>query len=405
MGLASLLDAQAFQDLKRYRDESIRNTHCAAWMDNTTIFTASTLMSTIGANLFTPLTAWDLATFVRAIVCYHRIYHHQFSLIDDRSINQSLGEEVLVSVPFPEVPTGQNPGRTLPDTRYGPSGFINETVEKGLIWLKRLNDAVVNDQNSDDRQELRAITQTWREALGQPQLEERELVDYQRASNRWGSNPNLALRAIDVTSLQDTQRCLEDDRNAARRRRADLKDDSRQERSDLLSDLNLRAYVNRTFAEFFRLQYVCSASRIPFKKYLFDRAMKVRQELITTKVIEDRYAQVAAAAQLRVPIFLALTLRNVTSSPGLWGSLATLRKQTASFRNNRETLERELLNGNLKEAARVAKALQMSVDSLLKVVGVGVASTEMSSSVLENALKGNYIGVAIAAIAAAAKSR
>jgi hypothetical protein len=81
-------------------------------MDNTTIVTSRALLSAAGPQVMAPLTVWALATFIRAVVCYERIYHHEHPSVDDAQINGLLGAVVLQRVPLPlRVPEA---GNTLP---------------------------------------------------------------------------------------------------------------------------------------------------------------------------------------------------------------------------------------------------------------------------------------------------
>ena len=62
-------DDLGLRDIGSYK-QSVGNGNCAAWMDNTTLVTAATLMSDMGPDAMTPLTVWDLVTVTRAVVCF-----------------------------------------------------------------------------------------------------------------------------------------------------------------------------------------------------------------------------------------------------------------------------------------------------------------------------------------------
>src|ERR1051326_8423207 len=108
-------------------------TFTSAWMDNTTIVTACALMSEEGPKVMTPLTVWDVVTFVRAVVCYERIYHHEHPDIDEARVNQLLGGDVFKSVPLPT--RAIEDGRLLPDPWDGAHRFMCETWEQSFVWL------------------------------------------------------------------------------------------------------------------------------------------------------------------------------------------------------------------------------------------------------------------------------
>lgn len=394
-GQPGLLDVAAYRAL-------VENVDCSAWMDNTTIVTACALMSTEGIQAITPLTVWDLATFVRALVCYERIYHHEHPDIDDARVNDLLGGEVLRSIPLPLRATEG----ILPNPWDGAHRFMCDTWEASYGWLKRLHESVGED--TLDGKQISVVTEAWREALGSTDLQPTELVDFREVSLRWQSPSNqLLVDTANVTSLDETRMYLDPNesfqRFFRRKRELGVHDESHERRSHMLSDLNLRAYINQQIAEFFTLPYACSAARLPFRRHLYDRSLRVQQELTVAKVIDNRYAELAQGAQLRLPIFLALALRDSTTPDGIWCALAELRTQALAFRVHRKEMDQALARGDLKEANKISKALHTSVESLLKVAGT--ATTSAGAVVLERLSKGDIspMSTGISATMAAAK--
>jgi len=395
-GQAGLRDIAAYREL-------VENVDCSAWMDNTTIVTACALMSKEGPNIMTPLTVWDLVTFVRAVVCYERIYHHEHPDIDDAWVNKALGGDVLKSVPLPIRSTG---GRILPDPWDGAHRFVCETWEASFGWLKRLHESV-GKETLDGRQ-IQTVTEAWRAALGNANLQPAELVDHKEVDRRWRSPSNqLLVDTANITAVNDTYIYLDPGEKFQRlfrqKRELGLHDESQERRSHILSDLNLRSYTNQRFAEFFTLPYTCSMGRLPFRRHLYDRAVSVQDELKAAKVIDNRYAELATGVQLRLPIFLALALRDAKTPEDLWGALAAMRAGASKFRAHREEMDQALGRGDLKEFKKIGKALNTTVENLLELAGNATVSA--GAVVLENLAKGDIkpIGTSIGAAVAAAK--
>jgi hypothetical protein len=398
---ASCQERTGLKDIGVYRAQ-VGTVSCSAWMDNTTIVTACALMSEKGAEIMTPLTVWDLATFMRAAVCYERIYHHAHPDIDDAQINRWLGTDLLVSVPLPT----RYAEHILPDPWDGAHRFMCDTWFSSIGWLKRLHEAV--GKGTLDGTQLQAVTNAWRAALGCRDLEASDLVDFEGVDRRWRSPSNqLLIDTANITTRDETIVSLDPDEGIQRvfraRREAGLQDSSREMRSHVLSDLNLRGYINQRIAEFFTLPYACSAARLPFRSHLYDRSLRIQQELTVAKLIDNRYAELAQTVQLRLPVFLAVALRSSTTPESLWDSIAELRDQGATFREHREEMDRTLARGDLKKAEEISRALHTSVGSLLKVAGT--ATTSASGVVLERIAKGDIapVSTAISVGVAAAK--
>jgi hypothetical protein len=351
-------DQEGLQDVVAYHAQ-VEDVHCSAWMDNTTIMVACNLMSENGAEAMTPLTVWDLVTFIRAVVCYEHIYHHEHPYIDDVHINKLLGGDVLKKVPVPFRAIDGD--RFLPATWNGSHRFMCDTWADSFAWLQRLHDSV--GSRSLDGQQIEEVTHAWRKALGKDDIQPKELVDFVGVNTRWTSPSNQLLKEmVDVTSLEDLQTYL------------DLNEKLPQifiseGINNILSDLNLRSHVNQSIARFFALPYACSAARLPFLKYLYNRGLKVQQELYAAKLIDKRYEQLSQGVQLRLPVFLAIALREANNPPDLWIAIAKLRAEASKFRIHRAAMDRALIRGDLKEKKEVEAALNVSVDSLLEIAG------------------------------------
>ncbi len=144
------------QDIAAYR-ELAGDGNCTAWMDNTTLVTATTLLSDMGSKFLTPLTLWDLVTFVRAVVCYERICHHKHDAVADEEINPRLGNDVLVAIPLPYCTPKEN--SPLAGVEHGAFQWMCDIWDNGFAWMKSLSAAV--GQPTLDGEQIAAVTKAW----------------------------------------------------------------------------------------------------------------------------------------------------------------------------------------------------------------------------------------------------
>ncbi len=388
-------------DLRGY-EAYVGQPHGAAWMDNTTLVTADVLLSEAGPAAMTPLTVWDLVTFCRAVVCYERIYHHSHPHVDDGRINRLLGSDVLHPVPLPIRPTAE--GNPLPVPWDGAHQFLCNLWEHAHSRIDDLRKQA--DTATPDGAWLAALRAGWAHALQRDDLEVDDLVNARDATTRWISPSNQLLIAIaDITDVGDTWRYVDptDDRRwpVGRRRDLGLPDHSRQRLGELLTDLNLRTYINQRLADAFTLPYAASVSRMPFRRYLYDRAVSVQHQLYSVGVLENRYTELAEGIRLRLPIFLAVALIGARVPSDLWGNLAQQRERAIKFRARRIELDAALGRQDRKEMLRVSAALHTDVDTLHGVLGRAVAESVLT--VVEDVAKGDVHAVAtgVAAVKAA----
>jgi hypothetical protein len=237
---ASCQTKSGLSDIESYRAK-VGIVPCSAWMDNTTIVTACALMSEKGAENMTPLTIWDLATFMRSVVCYERIYHHVHPDVDDAKINGLLGEKVLVSVP---LPTRYDTDRILPDPWDGAHRLMCDIWFDAHGWLKRLHESI--GKGTLNGTQIKALNEAWRTALGNPTIKTSDIVNFVQVDHRWRSPSNqLLVDTAAITNLEETRVWLDPDERfqeiSKKRLELGLPDLAPQYRSDVLSHLNLRS--------------------------------------------------------------------------------------------------------------------------------------------------------------------
>lgn len=390
----------ALDDLRGYA-VYVGQPHGAAWMDNTTLVTAEVLLSEAGPAAMTPLTVWDLVTFCRAVVCYERIYHHSHPDVDDDRINRLLGSDVLHPVPLPTRPTAE--GSPLPDPWDGAHRFLCDLWEHAhnrIGYLRKQAGTLTLDGA-----ELAAVRAAWAYALQRDDLAVDDLVNASDVSTRWVSPSNQMLAAIaDITDIDDTSMYVD----PAERFRRPIKftrvpgepNWPRQRLGELLTDLNLRTYINQRLADFFELPYAAAVARMPFRKHLYDRAVSVQHQLYSVDVLENRYAELAEGVRLCLPVFLAVALIGARVPSDLWGNLAEQRERARKFRGRRVELDAALGRQDRKEVLRVSEALHTDVSSLHGVLGRAVAESVLT--MVEDVAKGDVHAVATGVAAAKA---
>lgn len=386
--------------LREYRSR-VADDSGGGWMDNTTIVTAEVLMSEVGPDAFSTLTLWDLVTFFDAVVGYERIYHHEHPGVDDTEINRRLGDDVFKPVPLPV----QGPSATdlVPDPWDGPHRFMCEVWDQGYEWLRRLSmSAGLRNLYSS---QLAAVRDAWALALDRPELTAAEMVDREELSTSWVSPSDMLLQQmVDVTHVDDSTIWL--DPGDRPRELAELRAEVGLPplaglRGRLLTELNLRSYTNQRIADFFGLAYISGAGRVPFRKYLYDRAIAVQHRLAAAELLDQSYAEIAGEVRLRLPVFLAIAVRQAAKPEALWEVLASLRSEARPYRQIRWDLDVALARRDLKEVRRLAKALNTDVDSVRAVAGGAVAASGVAA--VGELAKGDVTGIAtgIAAVQAA----
>lgn len=386
--------------LREYRSRVAEDSG-GGWMDNTTIVTAGALMSEEAPDAFSALTLWDLVTFFDAIVGFERIYHHEHPGVDDAEINRRLGGDVFKPIPLPV----QGPGAThlLPDPWDGPHRFMYEVWDQGCGWLKRLS-LSASSRNLNGLQ-LAAVRDAWALALDRPDLTAEEIVDCEELSTNWVSPSDMLLQQmVDVTHVDDSTIWLDPgdrDRELAERRAEVGLPPIASRRGRLLTELNLRSYTNQRIADFFGLAYVPGAGRVPFRKYLYDRAVAVQHRLAAVELLDQSYAEIAGEVRLRLPVFLAIAVRQAAKPEALWDVLASLRSEARPYRQIRWDLDVALARRDLKEVRRLAKALNTDVDSVLAIAGDVVAASSVAA--IGQVARGDVTGIAtgVAAVQAA----
>jgi hypothetical protein len=220
------------------------------WLDNSTIIAAVTLLDeSQSPHLFTPLTVWDLATFVRAVVCFERIYHFKHYRVSDSAINRLLGAEVLMPLP----------GATDLGVSNGVARVLNELWDHVDERILDLHNRVGTD--TLDGQLVDTLVQGWRKIVQDPNLRAQDLLDVDSADKNWWSPGSERLSQIaDVTHIVRPKINSEID-------------------SEIITDENYRALLNQRVADLVGVPYLPAVTRMPFRGLLNERKQAISSRL------------------------------------------------------------------------------------------------------------------------------
>jgi hypothetical protein len=125
---------------------------------------------------------------------------------------------------------------------------------EGHGWLKRLAERA--DTATLDGVQLGAVREAWSRALDRPDLEVRDLVNWKDADARWMSpSRRLLIQMADAADVESTVTYIDprSEYQEPSHLEAEAGPPPMDELSELLTDPNLRAYINQRLADFFGL--------------------------------------------------------------------------------------------------------------------------------------------------------
>jgi hypothetical protein len=354
------------RDVRRWRG-GVTAPENAVWLDNSTIIAAATLLDeSRDPSLFTPLTVWDLALLVKAVVCFDRVYHFRHPDVDDAALNRLLGDDVLTPLRSPEEP--------------GAKQALND------VWNlvdERIGDlrARIGSDTLDGRM-VDALVTGWRTIARQPELRALDLLDRRSADANWRSPGQIRLKQIADATKIGTSRAISGG--------------YAHWLSEVLTDENYRTLINQRVADLVELPYLPAVTRMPFRGLLNERKQAVSARLCAVGALDRAYAVPADGQGLTVPAFLAVAIRRSgRTRAGVWAAVAELRAQARQFRARRAELDRALASKDAQAVAGVAKALAISAQSLAGLVGD--LTMESSTAVIERVAEGDLDQVALGA--------
>jgi hypothetical protein len=393
--------------LKSWRDD-LRIPSNSAFLDGTLLATVEALLSWDGPEVLTPVTLWELTTFIDALVCFDRIYCIDNPAIDVAGFNRRLGAEVLSAVPDPS------------------HGMLRrlaaEAAEDGLANMSAL---IVQAGNDDVfGQEVQAVIDGWRAVLGPdfpsdgpfdlngidiglaemaatPAMapdfpEEPESVPSLGEAiagspiysplNTAESSALLVDGGLTVSTGGSSNRLLRVLADATRVRASPADSTARPSltaRRQLAATATYRTYVNQGIANALALPYLPGTLRMPFRRLFVRRAAEVQDELVSVALADRIFAQRQPSSPLILPFFTAAVLQRATTRTDVWAQMARTREQSASFRRKRAELDALLERSQVSaEALRLQAAIRDDGLKMADMAGVAQQSASVALGVI-----------------------
>lgn len=316
-------------------------------MDGTLLQTVYTLIHPVHGSLhvLTPVTLWELTTFIDALVCFDRLYCIANPDIDVDGFNRLLGTEVLSPLPDPDAGILR-----LLATEAAVDGLANMSILAGKV-------------GSDDEfgQEVQTVAKGWQAVLGADlpgdspfdtgALDSLRVLSQYLALERPSDKPSPAVaepsaalidgRTAVLPSL-GLSRTLEDLVAATRVPRipAELAErPSLHSRRTLAATATYRTYVNQAVANALAVPYLPGTLRMPFRRLFVQRAAEVQDELVTVALADRIFAQQQPSSPLTLPFFTTAVLQRAMTRADIWVQIAHVRQQSEPFRRKRAELD------------------------------------------------------------------
>ena len=409
-------------------EDGLRNLHAwrdhlqipanSAFLDGTLLMTVEALLGRDGPDVLTPVTLWELTTFIDALVCFDRLYCVASPAVDISRFNRRLGAKVLTAIPDPAFGMLRQVAR--------------EAAADGVSNMSVLRERA----GSDDAwgQEVQAVVDGWRAVLGadfpddgpfdvsevdtrlvkmavgvasegpmRARLAASVARQRQVTSTTGEATPRYpaASRPVDVGPLSSVSALFADgllardypgsDRYqplqvlieatrlpqspAARTARPPL-----SARQQLAASATYRTYVNQGVANALALPYLPGTLRMPFRRLFVQRAGEIQDELVSVALADKIFAQQQPSSPLVLPFFTAAVLQQATTREDIWAQLAQVRDQSAAFRRVRADLDRMLERSQVSaDALRFQSALR---DEALKLADLAGAAQRSASVAL-----------------------
>jgi hypothetical protein len=384
------------RDLEAWRNK-LQIPGNSALLDGTLLLTVEALLGWDNPDVLTPVTLWELTTFIDALVCFDRLYCIANPVIDVARFNQRLGADVLKAIPDPD-------GGEL-------RRLAAQAAADGLSNMSSLR--VHAGSNDAFGQEVEAVVDGWRAVLGpdfpsdgpfkikevDTGLVEMErpaatvgYPDSGRTDNSIPFNQDLSAVLIDgpdfaggydPSSIIDQHLgvLIEATRLPPRpgvpkpKRRPRLR-----ARQQLAATATYRTYVNQGIANALALPYLPGTLRMPFRRLFVERAAQVQDELISVALADQVFAQQQPSSPLILPFFTAAVLQRATTREDIWAQMAQVRDQSVVFRWARADLDRMLERSEVSvEAQRFQSAIR---DEALKLADMAGAAQQSASVAL-----------------------
>jgi hypothetical protein len=364
-----------------------------AFFDTTTLYTVDRLMRQDNSYL-TPTTLVDLANFVSAVVLFDRVFYLETAAIDSDALNAALGSDVIVPLPLSRFSAGLRME----------AGILADTWQASGNHCSQLLRAT--KQSNAHYDERCAVERAWTVLLGRD-LTIDDLLDEWYVDKSYDSDgPELILRMLDTgRSIGGSSQAFQHIAGQLRIRDLDQWATGAGMPADVshvVTECNYRACFNSHVGYYLNLRYVANSFRLPFQRFLFDRAYSADADLATLHLIEQEYARqvanlrLASTSGLVVPFFLAAILADLQRVEDFGAVLGAVRRQAAALRRRRRELDEAIAGDNPQVVKKVLASLRVEAKKLN--AGVAKSASASTAAVAVSALSGAAAPVLLAAI-------
>lgn len=362
----------------------------SAFLDGTLLRTVRALLDPHeGPDVLTPITLWELTTFIDALVCFDRLYCIASPFVCVGEFNRLLGSEVLSEIPDPP---------------YGMlRGLATEAAKDGLANMAVL----AGKANRDDEfgEEVQTVARGWQAVLGADLPGDSPFdidsldIDRVDISSRPVSTPSYGPPSIGVTAAAVQRSAVIIDGGdrgvgadggtggvhiltaATRIPLTPLDSTARPPldvRRRLAATATYRTYVNQSVANALAVPYLPGTLRMPFRRLFIRRAAEVQDELVTVALANQIFARQQPSSPLTLPFFTSAVLQQATTRTDIWAQMAHVRERSAPFRRRRAELDALLGRSQVSpDALRIQAAIADEGLKMADLAGV----TQQSSSV------------------------
>jgi len=324
----------------------------AVYVDTTTLRTVHQLISREDASRFLLAeTLLDLNTFANAVVLYDNIIHLENPYVDSRRFNEFLGNRQI----FVSLPVGTFDGEIIQDGLNSLGGVLLGLWRDVRGMLQSLKYREPEEPAFEDMTE---IQQGWRILLGEG-FSLTEMFD-DRGGVWYSEAPRLLNQLVQATDAADQW--------AGFRHWAE--DRIYPGVTSFVSECNHRSLFNQAVAYLLKLHYLPNCTRLPFRRFLYNRAADVQHVLPSIQRLEAEYRRIARTydapqePNLLLPFFLGAVLSRISSLSEFFEALAEVRDQAEPFRSRRRELDEALRRNDLNEVDKLQSALKKDAEQL-----------------------------------------
>ena len=355
--------------------ESLRIPANSAFLDGTLLQTVYALLLNpfAGSHVLTPVTLWELTTFIDALVSFDRLYCIANPDIDVARFNRLLGTEVVSAIPDPA------------------DGMLRLLATAAALDGVGNMDALAGKVGSADAfgEEVEAVARGWQAVLGADLPggspfdtgalglnPERLLVAYSDLTEPSALLVDGSAAVASSSGLSQTLNVL----TRATRVPVTPADQTEQPplavRERLAATATYRTYVNQAVANALALPYLPGTLRMPFRHLFVRRAAEIQDELITIAVANKIFASQQPSSPLILPFFTAAVLRRASTRADIWAQMAHVREQSAPFRRKRAEWDAELARSQVSpDALKLQAAMRDEAVKMADALGVIQEST------------------------------